>query len=101
MMPNMPAIKPSDALHLLYLSGADVDYESVSKTLAGYDAYELKPHCWLVRQVPDVNTLVRQMHAIFPKEFQKVQFLLAPLSKEMYTAALGGGDGLSQWLDKR
>jgi len=97
----MPKVKPDDVLHLLYLDGADVDYESVARTLAGYDAYEFAPHCWLVRRVPDTNRLAGQMQATFPKEFQKIQFLFASLSTEMYTAEGAGGGGLSQWLGKR
>jgi hypothetical protein len=97
----MSAIEQLSWPHLLYINGDGVDYEAVDKIVSACDAFPLGPHCWIVRRIPDRDRLANQIEGTFPKESQKAEFLLAPISRLRCVAVQQGGYGLLKWLDKR
>jgi hypothetical protein len=87
-------------LHFLYVGG-DLDYASLERIVGHYDYYSLGPQCWILRaSLPQRGRLLEQLERILPREPEKAELLLYPLTTDRSLLTREGGLGLRAWLTK-
>ena len=84
--------------HLLYITGAGVDFQIVQAVLESVPHFVLGPFCWIVRPPRDRAKFAEKLKAALPALPEKSELLLCPISDARIFHGKQGGFGLSAWL---
>ncbi len=87
--------------HLLYVNGANVNYEAIQKILAQYEHCPLGPQCWILRKLDDRKGLSEALLQALPPLPEESEFWLCPLSRNWILHSKQDGFGLAAWLKKQ
>src|SRR5882724_5254890 len=91
-------MKPQD-VHVLYVSGEELDWGIIQAIISPYASYQLGPHCWLIRAPQDIEFFYK-LRAMLPPAPSKSELLYFPVSDAQIRLVAQGGWGLGLWLDR-